>query len=249
MSRLRARGFCIFAGSVAVATFLHACVEAPPKIPAIPPSGLALRVHVFGASATDARRTFQAVKEKNPSFSVVNEGGDGEVLLGLENDSPKCVAPTALCSFRVSYRIKDKKGEVVAAQKTTIQASSDHCSDLCQKALNKVAVTIVETAVAALTAGGSLTDPDAGVDGGEVAAVELDATPNAKSGPGNPAKKKSLGKEAGKSEPDICAAGAGSRLPTDEAERRAAQVEALRRLNVLDQTEYDCLRKAYLNRL
>ncbi len=37
--------------------------------------------------------------------------------------------------------------------------------------------------------------------------------------------------------------------PAAEAEKRAAQVEILKRLSVLDQDEYDCLRKAYLSRL
>jgi hypothetical protein len=233
---------------------LHACIESPPKIPAIPASGLALRVHVFGASATDARRTFQAVREKNPSFSVVNEGGDGEVLLGLDNDSPKCVPPTGLCSFRVSYRIKDKKGDVVAAQTTMIQASSDNCSNLCAKALNKVAVTVLEAAAGALGSGGSLADADGGTDRGESASTAedasvIDASPSAKA---SLSKKKPAGRaaaEPAKPDPEICGVGAGSRLPTEEAERRAAQVEALKRQNILDQAEYDCLRKAYLNRL
>ncbi|MGH7281783.1 MAG: hypothetical protein ACRELY_09695, partial [Polyangiaceae bacterium] len=55
--------------------------------------------------------------------------------------------------------------------------------------------------------------------------------------------------EAGKPEPTICAVGHGAHLPSDEAEKRAAQVEVLKRINVLDQDEYDCLRKAYLERL
>ena len=52
-----------------------------------------------------------------------------------------------------------------------------------------------------------------------------------------------------KAEPAICAIAHGPHLPSEEAEKRAAQVEALKRLEVLTQDEYDCLRKAYLDRL
>ena len=128
----------------------YACIEPPPKIAAVPASGFALRLHVFGASAVEAQRTFAAVKQNNPSFALVDEGGDGEVLVGLENDSPHCVAPTAMCSYRVSYRITDNDGVVLAAKTTTIDATSDSCSDLCAQALNHVAVKIVELAVADL---------------------------------------------------------------------------------------------------
>src|SRR5262245_44542187 len=72
----------------------YACVEPPPKIAAIPSTGLAVRLHVFGASALDARRTFDAAKANNKNFRIVQEGGDGELLVGLDNDSPKCVEPT-----------------------------------------------------------------------------------------------------------------------------------------------------------
>ncbi|MBX3192416.1 MAG: hypothetical protein KF819_35825 [Labilithrix sp.] len=234
------------AGGVVVAIGAGACVEPPPKIPAIPASGLALRVHVFGASATDALQRFRSVREKNPSFSVVNDGGDGEVLLGLDNDSPKCVAPTALCSFRVAYRIKDRRGEIVASQSTTVQATSDRCADLCTKALNKVAVMVLEAAAGALTSGAPIVESDAGADAAEGVATAAPIDDASKP------KRKPSAKAAGepaKPDPSICSVGQGGQLPTDEAERRAAQVEALKRQNVLDQSEYDCLRKAYLDRL
>src|SRR5438105_412303 len=145
------RGFLIIA---AAAIVVYACVEPPPKISAIPTNGLALKVFVFGASAQEARRAFQAVKETNQSFSIVNEGGDGELLVGLENDAPKCVQPTALCQYRVAFRVRNYKGEVVhSAVATTISASSDRCPDLCAKALNNMVVKVVEAAATALKAG------------------------------------------------------------------------------------------------
>src|SRR5262245_58932641 len=128
--------------SVPLTATVYACVEPPPKINAIPASGLALRLHVFGASAQDAYRAFDSIKQNNKSFALVSQGGDGEVLVGLENDSPKCVPPTGLCSFVVSFRIKDASGNIVHASTTNVSANSDRCSDLCSTALNNVAVKV-----------------------------------------------------------------------------------------------------------
>ena len=215
---------------------------------------MSLRVYAFGASAQDMRRAFEAVHQNNAKFNVVNEGGDGDVLVGLENDSPKCVPPTALCSLKVSYRVRDSKAEILHAATTTISASADQCSNLCAKALNNVAVKVVEAAAAVLKTGAGATDAsveaeatpanDAGavIDSG--AAVEAGAPARGPKKPG-----KAEPPPPPKPQPAICSVGAGPRLPADEAERRAAQVEVLKRLNVIDQDEYDCLRKAYLARL
>jgi hypothetical protein len=244
------RPILFFFAAAAVTTSFYACVEPPPKIASIPSNGLALRVHVFGASAYDARSTIEAVKENNKSFKVVTEGGDGEVLLGLENDSPHCVAPTALCSYKIAMRIKDRKGTVVHQSVSTVQASAERCADLCSKALNNVAVKVVETAASVLGGGAPAGDASVeGVEGGELALA--DAAPVVEAG--SPAKAKK-GPPAPKAEPPkatpvICAVGSGARLPSEEAEKRTAQVEALKRLGVLEQDEYDCLRKAYLDRL
>lgn len=247
--------------AVAIAALgIYACVEPPPKIAAIPSSGLALRVYTFGAAAEDARRAFQAVKENNKAFSVVREGGDGEVLVGLDNDSPQCVPPTGLCSFKISYRIRDNSGAIVQAATTSVNATSEHCADLCSKALNNVAVRVVEAASAALKSGTSLgdasmamvgagTDLDATSSALSAAAVPLDASAIA-TRPPKPASKKDGGAPvASKTEPAICSVGHGLHLESEEAERRAAQVEVLKRLSIIDQDEYDCLRKAYLDRL
>ena len=78
-------------GGMVLVVSVHACVEPPPKIAAIPATGLSLRVYAFGASAQEMRRAFEAVHQNNHAFTVVNEGGDGDALVGLENDSPKCV--------------------------------------------------------------------------------------------------------------------------------------------------------------
>src|SRR5688500_14421438 len=135
MTLARARFSITFllAGSF-VAVAFSACVEPPPKIDSIPPSGLSLRLHTFGASAQDARSAFQAVRQTNKGFALVREGGDGEVLVGLENDSPKCVAPTALCSFKVAVRIRNNAGKVVHSGITQVSANADRCADLCDKA-------------------------------------------------------------------------------------------------------------------
>ncbi|MEO6420245.1 MAG: hypothetical protein ABIP39_12590 [Polyangiaceae bacterium] len=245
--------------AVAIAAIgLYACVEPPPKIASIPSSGLALRVYTFGAAAEDARRAFQAVKENNKSFSVVREGGDGEVLVGLDNDSPQCVPPTGLCSFKISYRIKDSSGVVVQAATTSVTATSEHCSDLCSKALNNVAVRVVEAASAVLKPGGSLGDASvatlegADLDATSTALTAAAVTPvaDAPVRPPKPASKKDGGAQVGsKNEPAICSVGHGLHLESEEAERRAAQVEVLKRLSIIEQDEYDCLRKAYLDRL
>jgi hypothetical protein len=253
-------------GTVLAATY--ACVEPPPKIAAIPAGGLSVRLHVFGASAIDARHTFDAAKENNKSFVVVKEGGDGEVLVGLDNDSPKCVEPTALCSYKVAYRIKDAKGDVVAQSTTSVAASGEHCGDLCARALNNVVVKVIEAAAVALK-GATPTTTEAGApveategDGGSTAAAADAGAPveDASAPPAATASKEGKKKpKHGKAEPPpppppkaaplMCSVGPGARLKSEEAERRAAQVDALRRLNVLDQEEYDCLRKAYLERL
>jgi hypothetical protein len=249
MKRVRI-GFVVGAGVAVV----FACVEPPPKM-SLPPGNLALKVYVFGASAQEARRTFEAAKQTNQGFSVVNEGGDGEVLIGLENDSPKCVQPTALCSFRYAYRVKSYKGDVVATGSSTVSANSDRCADLCSKALNNLVVKVVESAAAALKNGAASAPDDAGI---EAAAPEAEADPSASASappPPVPKKKGPLAKKPPepapppKPAPPICAVASGPRLASDEAERRAAQVDVLKRLNVIDQEEYDCLRKAYLDRL
>jgi hypothetical protein len=221
--------------------FAALCNEPPPKIAAIPAGGFSLRVYAFGASAKEAREAFEQVKANNKSFSVVREGGDGEVVIGLENDSPKCVQPTALCQFKVAYRIKDNQGKIVHTSTATISANAERCSGLCEKALNNVSVRVIEAAVLALKTSGA--------DAGDEAAVEdagiVDAAPEA--GPTKP--KKPGAKEPPKPDPAMCMVAAGPHLPTQEAETRVAQVEALKRLSILDQEEYDCLRKKYLERL
>jgi hypothetical protein len=255
----------IAAAVPALGAIVAACVEPPPKISSIPSSGLAVRLYVFGASAQEARQAFQAAKQNNKSFSIVKEGGDGEILLGLDNDSPKCVAPTALCSFKMSFRIKDNEANVVHAATTSVSATAERCGDLCDRALNTAVVKVIEAAVVALKHGP--VEDDGGSDAGEGGPVDTpeagaSVTPTssasaAASGSAKPVAKKAGGKEKppppkvepARPEPALCAVGHGLNLPADEAERRAAQVEALKRMGVLDQDEYDCLRKAYLERL
>ncbi len=235
---------------VVAGVVLYACVEPPPKIAAIPANGMALKVYVFGASAQEARRAFDAVKENNKGFSIVNEGGDGEVLVGLENDSPKCVPPTALCSYRVAFRVKNYKGEVVQVGSTSVSANAERCADLCSKALNNMVVKVVEAAANALghgaasTEDASLAEEDAEAPP-DAAAAPATSAPRGKKAPPTPKKAEPPPKPA----PPICTVASGPRLPSEEAEKRAAQVEVLKRINVLDQDEYDCLRKAYLDRL
>ncbi|MEO8874265.1 MAG: hypothetical protein ABI461_01655 [Polyangiaceae bacterium] len=241
----------IFAPLIAVG--IYACVEPPPKIDAIPSSGLAVRLMVFGASAQDSEKSFQAVKQNNKGFAIVTDGGDGEILVGLDNDSPACAPPTALCSYKVSYRVRDNAGNVVASENTTITATSDHCNGLCAKALTNVSVKVVEAASTALKSSGS-TNADA-QDGGAAALASTDVAETAAEAgaPAHPKKAKDKPKvdvpPATKAEPQLCIVGHGNHLPSDEAERRAAQVEVLKRLSVISQDEYDCLRKAYLERL
>lgn len=192
------------------------CVESPPKIATIPASGLSLRVYAFGASAGDARRTFAAAHRNNDGFHLVDDAGDADIVVGLENDSPACVAPTALCSFRVAYRVRNKEGTAIDEGGATVTATSSSCTNVCSIALRDVATKLIEATARALDAPPS--DDDASV------------------------------KSKPKRSP-FCALGNGGRLPSEEAERRMLQVETLRRLSVLDPREYDCLRKAYLDRL
>ena len=251
--------------------FALACIDPPPKIASIPSSGLALRVHVFGADAQAARGYFDSAKQNNRGFTVVQEGGDGEVLVGLENDSPKCVAPTALCSSRRGFRVRDRRGEALQATTTTVSAPADKCPELCSKALVQVVTKVIDTSAGLLVAAGSVSTHEGGVDpeGGVTSSSTDDSgAPSAPLPPSEPppdvatakpgAKKKPAAKpdappkpaiDPAKGEPVMCAVGHGGRLQSDDAEHRAAQVEALKRLNVIDQAEYDCLRKAYLNRL
>lgn len=265
ISRRRALLVTFFV-SIPIASFL-ACVEPPPKIASIPPQGLALRVHVFGADAQEARGYFDSAKGNNRGLSIVQEGGDGDVLLGLENDSPKCVPPTALCSYKISFRVRDPKGQTLQTSTTTVTATSDKCSELCSKALVQVVTKVIDTAAGALVAAGSVSSHEAGVtdeasvtttSADEAGAPATSASAEPEPPPTKPGgKKKPPSKppeppkaaEPARPEPVICAVGHGGRLPSDEAERRAAQVESLKRINVIDQAEYDCLRKAYLNRL
>jgi hypothetical protein len=266
-ARTLTTAFSIAAAVPALGAIFAACVEPPPKISSIPSSGLAVRLYVFGASAQEARQAFQAAKQNNKNFSVVKEGGDGEILLGLDNDSPKCVAPTAFCSFKLSFRIKDNQANMVHAATTSVSATAERCGDLCDRALNSAVVKVIEAAVVALKHGP--VEDDGGSDAGEGGPVDTSeagasVTPPTSasadaSTPAKPVAKKAGGKEKEKPappkpeparpEPAICAVGHGPHLPADEAERRAAQVEALKRMSVLDQDEYDCLRKAYLERL
>jgi hypothetical protein len=243
-----------------LATTFAACIDPPPKIAAIPQGGIAFRLYVFGAQAQEARQAFDSAKQTNKNLKVVREGGDGEVVIGLEEDSPKCVQPTAICSYKVAVRIRDNQGKTVFASTLNATANSERCADLCDKALNVVVVKVVETAVASLNLRGA--NDEAGVsaetgDGGAdttTAAADASTSPVASSAPTKPPAKKAGGKAAAKpeaspKEPPICVVGHGPKLAAEEAEKRAAQVEALKRLNVLDQEEYDCLRKAYLDRL
>ncbi|HVY44603.1 MAG TPA: hypothetical protein VHB21_01940 [Minicystis sp.] len=237
------------AALVGAALAFSACIEPPPKIAAIPMSGLALRVYVFGASAEQARQTFDAVKQNNPNFSIVQDGGDGEVLVGLDQDTGACVEPTALCAFKVSYRIKNAKGDVVRAETQEVQETSDRCSLLCDKALRKAVIQIVEHAALNLKGPGETVPdasatPSAAASASPEAGKEKDKDKEAKA-----PKKREPVAAGGKFEPAICAVGAGPRLPAEEAERRVGQVEALKRMGVLEQDEFECLKKALLARL
>ena len=137
-----------------------------------------------------------------------------------------CAPPTGLCSFKVSYRVKNNGGETIVSNTTTITSQSDHCANLCVAAINNVVVKVIEDAASAVSGAASGSGEDAGA---------------AKGG----AKAKAPAKAAS----GLCSIASGPRLPAEEAEARAAQVEVLKRLNLLEQSEYDCLRKAYLGRL
>jgi hypothetical protein len=254
---MKARATVATALSVALAAItvgaaIEACAEPPPKIASIPPSGISLRVFVFGASAQNGYQAFEAAKQTNKNLRIVHEGGDGEVLVNLENDSPKCVPPTALCSYKLAFRIRDNQGKVVHATTTTADANAEHCSGLCEKALNSMVVKVIDAATESL----KIADADASVDPQAGAAEGTDASASVAAS-SKPASKKATSKPAssskpdssGKPEPAICGVAHGPHLAAEEAEKRAAQVEALKRLGVLDQEEYDCLRKAYLDRL
>jgi hypothetical protein len=247
---MQARAPSAASAAVVVAALVWAaCVDPPPKIAAIPESGLKVRLFVFGASAQDAQQAFNAAKQNNKSFAVVHEGGDGEILVGLENDSPKCVPPTGLCSYKVAVRIRDNQNKVVHQFTTTGSANAERCADLCEKALNQVVVKVIEGAASALKNGQPEEAPPA-------EPVEADSGPPPATS-NKPVKKAAAkgAKEAKepppppKAEPAICVAAQGPHLPSEEAERRTAQVEVLKRIGILDHEEYDCLRKAYLSRL
>jgi hypothetical protein len=265
MKRARIGG--IVTVTVALATtVVFSCVEPPPKM-SLPPGNLALKVYVFGASAQEARRAFDYAKQNNPGFSIVHEGGDGEVLVGLEKDSPACLPPTALCSFKVVYRVRNYRAEVVHTGTAAVSANSERCADLCEKAINDMVVKVVEAAASALHPGSGGAAPEDGgdpdsastgvlsaADAAEPEAAASTAPPpppaRTKRPPTGSAKKKEPPAPVpAKPPPPICAAAAGPRLPSEEAERRAKQIEVLKRISVLDQDEYDCLRKAYLDRL
>ncbi len=212
------------AAAALVALACYECVPPPPQVTSVPASGLSLRVHVFGASATDVNEAFLAAQKTTKSFHVVHDGGDGDLVVGLENDSPMCVPPTGLCSFKISYRLRNNNGDPLASNTTTVTAQSDHCANLCAQAINNVVVKVIDEAATAI--GSAPPADDAGA-----------------------AKPVGKGRAASKAPPAICAVAAGPRLPAEDAEARTGQVEVLKRLGLLDQAEYDCLRKAYLGRL
>ncbi|HEX7665687.1 MAG TPA: hypothetical protein VF407_14270 [Polyangiaceae bacterium] len=247
MTKLRLALLVSFVPIAAVG--VYACVEPPPKIDSIPQSGLSLRVTAFGASAEDMKSQLRAVKQNNKGFSVVADGGDGEVLIGLDNDSPTCVQPTALCSYKVAYRIRDNDGKIVAEDVTEVTATSEKCMGLCTKALNDISVRVVEAASASLKNGAQVASAS---DGGDVSPSTTAAsteTGDVADAGHKKSKPKTAAPAAPAKEPALCAVGHGNRLPSDEAEKRAAQVEVLKRIGTIDQDEYDCLRKAYLERL
>ena len=248
--RRLARRCCAVAG-VAAALMVCACLTPPPPVAAIPATGLAVRLYVVGASAQDARRTFEAARQNNKALSIVNEGGDGEVLVALESDSPKCTAPTGLCSFRVFFRVRGNDLVTRREGETSIMASASACYDLCAKALSMVVVRVLEEAALGLR---PRTAED--VDASPVREVTIDASlgSDASRTPGPTAKRKALSTKEAAAKPApvdrlICGVARGNQLPADEVERRTGQVEVLKRLGILDSVEYDCLRKAYLERL
>jgi hypothetical protein len=227
MPRILFRSMFLVAGVALGALAAYACIPPPPAVANVPATGLSLRIHVFGASAADVNNAFIAANQNTPAFHVVNQGGDGDLILGLENDSPMCAPPTGLCSFKVSYRVKNNGGETIVSNTTTITSQSDHCANLCVAAVNNVVVKVIEDAASAVSGAASAgSGEDAGAPKGGA-----------------------KGKAPAKAASGLCSIASGPRLPAGEAEARAAQVEVLKRVNLLDQSEYDCLRKAYLGRL
>jgi hypothetical protein len=206
------------------ALLLPACLEAPPKLAVIPSRGLPLRVHIFGADAKDGRSLFDTVAQINPSLSFVLSGGQGEVLLGLDRDPVPCVEPTGYCEYRVALRVRDAGGATVVSETTRVGASSPSCYLLCKRALQKAVIHAVERAATALTARAEA----AGSDENDPAAPRG-------------------GRRRHK--PPVCGVALGQRLPSEEAELRLAQIDALRRQGVLSVEEFECLRRAFLARL
>jgi hypothetical protein len=191
------------------------CIEPIPKMTGIPVTGLSLRVHVFGADAVDALSTIEAARQNNPELKLVTDGtGDGELLLGLDQDTSKCVEPTGFCEYKISYRVKDSAGRVRVADSTAISVSDSSCSQLCSKALRKAVVLSIESAAKALS------EP----------------------APPEPAKPP-------RGEPPICKLHGTSKLSSEESDQRVTQVEALKRQGILNQREFDCLRKNLLSRI
>lgn len=212
---------------------LSACLEPPPKIAAIPPQGMAIRVHLFGADAEHGRALFDGMKGNNPQLQFVTEGGDGEILIGLDRDNTRCVEPTAYCEYRVALRIRDAAETVLHAEFKPTGESSQTCSYICRKALMKTVVNAMEKAATLLKKTGGSTPDAAPID---------DTASNESSDTKRTARSM-------KREPLFCSVAKGPRLPSQEAEKRIAQVDALKRQGILDEKEFECLRKAYLSRL
>ncbi len=245
------------------------CVAPPPTINALSGRNLAIKVFVFGADAEDAKDAFEGIHSNNQTFTVVQSGGDADVLIGLEKDSAKCVEPTALCSYRISYRVRNPKGELLKEDSQTILQDADSCARLCKKVLNKVAVTVVEAAAAAVQSGSPAPAASASAEPepepSAAPSASASAAPSAsvpawkippkgstsakpveppKPEPPKPEPPKPHGKD-----PKICSVGTGPKRPPEEAEKRVAQIDALKRLAVITEAEFDCLKTAYLARL
>ena len=258
------------------------CVAPPPSINALTGRNLSVKVFVFGADAAEAKDAFEGVHSNNPTFTVVPNGGDADILIGIEKDSAKCVEPTALCSYRISYRVRNPKGELLLEDSATILQDADSCARLCKKVLNKVAATVVEAAAAAVQSGSPAPVTSASAepapDASAAPTASASAAPSASAEPPRPSWMKGAAtakpgasppasakapeppkpeppkaeppKTAGKSKGgNICSVGTGPKLPPEEAEKRVAQVDALKRLGVITQEEFDCLKTAYLARL
>jgi hypothetical protein len=201
------------------------CLAPAPKIPHFPPR-VALRIDVFGADAGSARSMFESVHRSNQGLSYVSSGGDGEILLGLDRDRARCVEPTAYCEYRVVLRIRNSAGAIVHSEQSSIGASAESCSRICDRALQRAATVAVSKAADLLK----------GESAGAVEPPVKEPAPT----------RSSRGK---RKEPLVCAIASGTRLPSEEVEKRVAQADALRRQGILDQDEFDCLRKAFLSRL